>query len=332
MRACALADGGQVAVARLSELLPEVRDYIRLRTPTDWPALEWVLRDISEEPLGPRPLLPLASCAAVGGDPGDAVPVAAAWEAVFNAGGILDDLQDRDRSDALWALVGDARAFNFSSALLALAGELLASAPWSAEHYRSLSRSFYRATMQLLAGQDRDLCGHTATVDSYWRTIDEKTGRAFAWACEAGAACGSDDLSLRLACRDYGRHLGLALQLLDDLQGLWEPVGDGDLATGAITLPLLYGLEGDTHARGELERLVPRSREPLAAARIRALLDELDARELVVWTALEERRLAIGALEPCPGDDGVTALVAYATVVFARLEDVLARAPEQERT
>ena len=136
---------------------------------------------------------------------------------------------DRDRS-ALWSLVGEARAFNFSSALHAFAAKLLVEAPWPATQVRTICRTFHEETIRLFAGQDRDLCGETRTLDDYWRTIGAKTANAFAWACGAGALCGSDDPDLVRACRNYGYHLGLALQVLDDFQGFWEPVGSGALS------------------------------------------------------------------------------------------------------
>lgn len=315
-----LTEDNLVQMHIFQKVLPDVRDYIRRHLPPDWPDLRAVLSCVVDYSLGPRPLLPLAGCAAVGGDAHDAVPVAAAWTVIFLSGGILDDLQDKDRDDALWANVGDARAFNFSAALLALSGMLLAEAPWSAGRYWMINRTFHQETMRLMAGQDRDLCGETRTLDDYWRTIGSKTANAFAWACQAGALCGTEDLILIEACRKYGYHLGLALQIFDDFQGLWEPVGLGDLACGKITLPVIFGLSVAHERREELNSLVNSGQMAVAANRVREILDSIHTRDFMVWAALQERERALTALALCPGNAGVTALSAYVTVMFARIE------------
>jgi geranylgeranyl diphosphate synthase, type I len=265
----------------------------------------------------------LASCAAVGGDPEVAVPAAAAWE-VLNLGiRILDDLQDQDTADGLWARVGVPRAFNFSAALYAFCNELLVRAAWPAEQYRAISRTFTLEAMRLAAGQDQDLRGETHTVDDYWRTIKDKNASAFALACAAGSLCGTGVPTLVEACRTFGNHLGLALQLFDDFEGLWEPSGRGDLEMGKITLPVLYGLGVEHDRRDELRRLVYDGDTAAHADRVRAILDGIHAREFVIWTALQEREQAIAALAPCPGKVGISALKAYVTAIFARIENVL---------
>jgi geranylgeranyl diphosphate synthase, type I len=308
-------------IEELRGLLTEVRAYVREHIPAGWPDLAGALGGLVEGPSGPRPLLPLAACAAVGGEAREAVPVAAAWEVAFVAGGILDDLQDQDRA-AMWSILGEARAFNFSAALFAFAPKLLIEAPWPDVRVLALCRSFHEETVQLFAGQDRDLRGETRTLDDYWLTIGTKTANAFAWACGAGALCGSDDPELVRSCRTYGYHLGLALQVFDDFQGLWEPVGTSDLANGKVTLPLLYGLWLEHSRREELRSVVAGGRLAAEEERVREILDGIGARDYLVWVALQERDRAVAALERCPGVAGVTALSAYATTIFARMGEV----------
>jgi geranylgeranyl diphosphate synthase, type I len=317
------AEGTLAHLEEIRVLLPDVRRYIRLHEPGYWPEMVSVLGVVADEPLGPLATLPLASCAAVGGDPEAAVPAAAAWE-VLNLGvRILDDLQDRDTPDGLWARVGVPRAFNFSAALYAFCNELLVRAAWPDERYRAVSRTFTLEVMRLAAGQDRDLRGETHTVDDYWATITDKNASAFALACAAGSLCGTSVPTLVDACRTFGHHLGLALQLFDDFEGLWEPPGRSDLEMGKTTLPVLYGLSVEHDRRDELRRLVYEGEAAAHADRVRAILEGIHAREFMIWTALMEREQAIAALAPCPGKVGVSALVAYVTAIFAHVEDIL---------
>jgi geranylgeranyl diphosphate synthase type I len=314
---------GAASLEIFESILPSVRSHIRQHVPADWPEFAALLRSLTEEPLGPLATLPLASCAAAGGDPEAAVPVAATWEVLSVAVRILDDAEDQDRPDALWNDIGVARAVNYGTALYAFSHHLLAQASWPASLHLAIQQDFGTAALIMACGQDRDLRGEVMSLEAYWRLIEEKNAAAFAAACAAGARCGTDDRVPIDACREYGHHLGLALQLFDDFEGLWEPNGEGDLALGKITLPLLYGLETDHPRRDELRDIVRTGDLARERNGILAILDAIDTREFMVWSALQERQLALDALSVCPGEAGVAALDAYVTSLFAHIEDAL---------
>jgi octaprenyl-diphosphate synthase len=122
----------------------------------------------------------------------------------------------------------------------------------------------------------------------------------------------------------YGRHLGTAFQLVDDMldyranrEELGKNLGD-DLAEGKPTLPLIYAL---THA------------SPEAAARIRAAIEEGGLDDLAEITrtiessggleytarlAQRERDLANGALADLPDSAFTQALRALADFAVSR--------------
>ncbi|PAX54537.1 polyprenyl synthetase family protein [Brunnivagina elsteri] len=304
-------------------LLPDVRDYIRQHLPLDWPELESLLGVVLNQPLGSLSTLPLASCVAVGGNPKQAIPVAAAWEMLCLAMRILDDVQDQDRPEGLWATVGLPRAINFGTAVYTMCYELLAKADWSPELYCIISRKLIQAGLQLSSGQDKDLRGETRSVEDYWQTIEGKNASAFAWACAAGALCGTNDTSLVEACRGYGYHLGLALQLFDDFEGTWETSGLTDLAQGKVTLPVIYGCNLAHEQREKLQFLVNSGQIAAYEFQIRNILDSINTRDFIIWAALKEREQALASLDPLPQQEGVTALVAYVSVIFTHVEDLL---------
>ncbi|MBI1878876.1 MAG: polyprenyl synthetase family protein [Chloroflexi bacterium] len=126
------------------------------------------------------------------------------------------------------------------------------------------------------------------------------------------------------ACRTYGHHLGLALQLFDDFEGLWEPSGLSDLEIGKITLPIIYGLNMTHERRNELQRLVNDGDLGAHVEQIRTILDEIHTRDFMIWAALQERDQALSALTICPGQAGVIALTAYITAIFAHIKDIVA--------
>jgi geranylgeranyl diphosphate synthase type I len=302
----------------IQDLLSQVRAYVRQHLPPYWPQLAAAVHGIVDQPLGPLATLPLASCAAAGGDPAQAVPATAAWVAFNVAMRILDDVEDQDRSKALWTEIGMPRAVNFGVAAYMLGHELLAQALWSTDRYRAISRAFLRASLKIAAGQDFDLRDRPDTLDDYWKAIEAKN--AYPVACMAGALCATEDARTLATCERFGYHVGLALQILDDLEGVWHPLGRGDLASGKITLPVLYGLNVAHDRREELKKLVVGGHLARNATRAREILDGIGARDFLIWSALQERTRALEALADCPGRAGVTALTAFATVIFGRLE------------
>jgi len=98
--------------------------------------------------------------------------------------------------------------------------------------------------LQLMNMHDPDLA-----VEQYLRVIRYKTAKLFEASARLGALLGDADAQAEEACADFGRRLGTAFQLVDDLldyegdsQELGKNVGD-DLREGKPTLPLLLAME-----------------------------------------------------------------------------------------
>lgn len=108
------------------------------------------------------------------------------------------------------------------------------------------------------------------TRDDYYRTIWGKTASLFVLACEGGGLlAGLSDEQVR-ALRTYGKQVGLAFQLADDLldfvgdeSELGKPVGS-DLRQGTITLPVIYLRE--ELADGQFERVFDEGPERVVEA------------------------------------------------------------------
>ncbi len=109
--------------------------------------------------------------------------------------------------------------------------------------------------LQLMNMHDPDLA-----VDDYLRVIRFKTAKLFEASARLGAVLAESEQSVEDACADYGRSLGTAFQLVDDLldyEGataqLGKNVGD-DLREGKPTLPLLLAMERGTVVERDLIR------------------------------------------------------------------------------
>jgi len=110
------------------------------------------------------------------------------------------------------------------------------------------------ACLHLTTGQHFDMAFETrngVTSDDYLRMIEGKTATLIATSAECGALAAEVPLVVRNCYREFGKHLGLAFQMRDDILGIW---GDAavtgksaatDILTRKKTLPILYGLDSD---------------------------------------------------------------------------------------
>jgi octaprenyl-diphosphate synthase len=109
--------------------------------------------------------------------------------------------------------------------------------------------------LQLMNMHDPDLA-----VNDYLRVIRFKTAKLFEASARLGAVISGAQREVEESCADYGRSLGTAFQLVDDLldyegdpHALGKNVGD-DLREGKPTLPLLVAMERSAPAERELIR------------------------------------------------------------------------------
>lgn len=207
-----------------------------------------------------RPLMVLLTANALGYQGKDHLALAAIIEFIHTATLLHDDVVDmsnlrrgRPTANAQWGnapsvLVGDflySRAFQMMVAI----GDMDVMALLS-ETTNIIAEG---EVQQLVNAKDPDV-----NEENYFRVIDKKTAILFAAACEVAAIrCGGTPQQ-REAVRQYGRHVGVAFQLVDDALDytgdaatLGKNVGD-DLAEGKPTLPLIYAMRTGTPAQAEL--------------------------------------------------------------------------------
>jgi octaprenyl-diphosphate synthase len=166
--------------------------------------------------------------------------------------------------------------------------------------------------LQLMNMHDPDLA-----VDEYLRVIRSKTAKLFEASARLGAMLAGAGPAVEQSCAAFGRSLGTAFQLVDDLldydgqtQALGKNVGD-DLREGKPTLPLLAAMAHATEAERELIRHaivhgeVSRLGEIVAVVRRTGALDT--ARELARREA-DVARVALAPLAPSPFRDALLEL------------------------
>ncbi len=221
--------------------------------------LGWIEGDAAARGKRIRPLLALLCCGAAGGAWQEALPAASAIELIHNFSLAHDDIQDQSRErrgrPTLWARWGTAQAINTGDALLVLA-RLSTMRLRGSGHPEStvldVQRALDEACLHLTKGQHLDLAfekRERVTVEEYIEMIEGKTAALVAASAACGALLARAAPRLLEAYRDFGRNLGLAFQILDDVLGIWgapgltgKPAGD-DLKARKKTLPVLFGLE-----------------------------------------------------------------------------------------
>jgi len=195
-----------------------------------------------------RPTLVLLSDAATGGPRPRAVRLAAVVELIHLATLVHDDSVDHSVlrrgmptvnaifSHQISVIMGD---YLYSRAVIELVGldDL--------EPLRVLSR----VTNEMTIGEMRQLLAHDPlqfTERDYDLLILSKTASLLSGACEVGALGAPPEI--REALREFGEHLGMAFQIIDDLLDYTEeeavtgkPSGS-DLREHKVTLPLIYAL------------------------------------------------------------------------------------------
>jgi geranylgeranyl diphosphate synthase type I len=262
-----------------------------------------------------RPVLTLLCCEASGGEWQTALPAAAAVELLHNFSLIHDDIEDSDPvrrgRPTLWKLWGTAQAINAGDALYTMAHTALnglAEYNLPAERILAARRRFDRACIVLTQGQHLDLgfeSRASVTAAEYLGMVYGKTAALIEAACGLGALVNGSDLAAHY--EDFGRELGLAFQIQDDLLGIWgdptitgKPAGN-DLRNHKKSLPVAYGLD----CSEDLRRLYAQSEVNVAA--VMAELDRVGAREYAENLAAQHHRRAVSALEATRRDNAATA-------------------------
>ncbi|MCL4235591.1 MAG: polyprenyl synthetase family protein [Deltaproteobacteria bacterium] len=221
-----------------------------------------------------RPILALVACEAVGGDCELALPAAAALELMHTYTLIHDDLPAMDDDDFRRGRPTNHKVFGEAMALLAGCGLLSIAFEIVARQATEGRMAHERATraIALLAdtiGWRGVIGGQAIDIDATGKEIDlarvrdicfHKTATLIAASVVVGAIAGGGDEGQIAALERFGRAIGLAFQVADDIlnvEGDAEKLGKGtgtDADAGKTTFPAVMGLDGaKTYARELLD-------------------------------------------------------------------------------
>ncbi|MBV9345861.1 MAG: octaprenyl diphosphate synthase [Gammaproteobacteria bacterium] len=155
--------------------------------------------------------------------------------------------------------------------------------------------------LQLMNARDPD-----TTEERYLEVIYRKTAKLFEAGAEVAAVLGGVGPEVRRALAAYGRHLGTAYQLIDDVldyrsnpKERGKNLGD-DLAEGKPTLPLIHALRHGTEAQRAAIRDAIRHGGLVQLEPVVAAIDSTGGLAYTTDRALEESQRALECLEALP--------------------------------
>lgn len=274
-----------------------------------------------------RPLLALLSAKALGYQGNDHQMAAAFIEFIHTATLLHDDVVDESDmrrgketaniafGNASSILVGDymyTRSFQMMTSLGSLKILSLMS-----EAVNVISEG---EVQQLINCNDPD-----TSEKSYMQVIYSKTARLFESATQIGAILNDASEDIELAMQNYGKYLGTAFQLIDDVldytadgKEMGKNVGD-DLAEGKPTLPLIYAMQNSNEQQSMMIReAIEKANGMERLDDILAVMQETGSLEYTTQLAYNEADKAIEELTILPESEYKDALIALAHLAVKR--------------
>ena len=276
-----------------------------------------------------RPILVLLSARACGYIGSDAHLLAAVVELIHVASLVHDDVLD----EATIRRGRETLQTKWGNKVAVLVGDYL--------HARVLSMLVSRKAddpaMDILADTTQAMCegevihayksgDFDISEEEYQKIISFKTGKLIAASCTLGAQLGTDDNKHIDAFTSYGRLIGTAFQIVDDLLDFVEApekLGKnayGDLREGKLTYPIIYTRKvcNDNEKQALEKVLNPNSDDTEAISFVESLFEKYGVEQHCLMVAQGFVDRANNALTIIPQSDARNALEALANYVVSR--------------
>jgi octaprenyl-diphosphate synthase len=269
-----------------------------------------------------RPALLLLACGATGYKGPQRIPLAAVIEFIHTATLLHDDVVDasdlRRGRDTANAVFGNAPAVLVGDFLYSRAFQMMV----EIDDMRVM-QVLAEATNTIAAGEVMQLMGsHDPDVDEarYLEVIGRKTAKLFEAAARLGAVLARNEIfETRLA--EYGRHVGTAFQLVDDVLDyggdLGKSLGD-DLAEGKPTLPLIYAMRCGSREQAAVVREAIAEGGRGDFARVLEAIRACGALDYARDAASREAEAAIRAIDGLPESEYKRSLLELASFAVTR--------------
>lgn len=255
-----------------------------------------------------RPMLLLLSSKALGYKGREHLSLAAVIEFIHTATLLHDDVVDesdlRRGQETVNTVWGNAPSVLVGDYLLSRAFELMV----RVDKMRVMELLSHTTTaiaegevLQLL-----NINNPATTEEKYLNVVSRKTAILFGAASQLGGVLADAPENIELAFRNYGLHLGIAFQIIDDVldykadpEETGKNVGD-DLADGKPTLPLIYAMQKSSTSDGNVIKKAIESSDREAFREVLKIVEATDSIAYTERRAQEEAQRAIEALNIAP--------------------------------
>jgi geranylgeranyl diphosphate synthase type I len=204
-----------------------------------------------------RPYMVIKSCEILGGTAKQALPAAAAVEMIHNFTLVHDDIMDNDEMrhgvPTVHTKFGIPVGILAGDVLFSKAFEIISSGSNLPEKVNlALVSKLAKACVDVCEGQILDISmAQSQKIPSesqYIKMIEKKTSALFEVSCSMGAICANKKRKDVENLSSFGKNLGVAFQIVDDLIGIVgdpkitkKPVGN-DIREGKKSLPILLAI------------------------------------------------------------------------------------------
>jgi geranylgeranyl diphosphate synthase type I len=203
-----------------------------------------------------RPFMVIKSCEILGGKLKDSIPAASAVEMIHNFTLVHDDIMDNDEMrhgvPTVHKKFGLPIAILAGDVLFSKAYQILSNSNLPAKEVNDLVSRLAKACVDVCEGQILDIkMAEAKKIPSqadYITMIEKKTAALFDVSCSMGAICAKAKQSDITKLSTFGKNLGIAFQITDDLIGVMgdtkmtkKPVGN-DLREGKKSLPIVLAI------------------------------------------------------------------------------------------
>jgi len=264
-----------------------------------------------------RPVLALMACNLYSDKINDAILPASGLEVFHNFTLVHDDIMDESSLRRSFPTIHS--KWNINQAVLSgdvmafIANECFLQTPEN--KLLKVFRVFNKAAVEVCVGQQLDMDYEKAVVvtrNEYIRMIELKTAVLLAASVKIGGLIGGGDDKDADLLYEFGRNLGLAFQIQDDLLDVW---GDskvfgkksgGDIVANKKTLPLIIAMEKAAgKQRIQLQKLMKSgSADPqIKIKSVRELYNELNIKDITETQANEYINRAFGFLQKVSVDE-----------------------------
>jgi len=258
-----------------------------------------------------RPTLCLLTYNALSGVYDKVLPAAAALELIHNFSLIHDDIQDMDEArrhkPTVWKIWGVPQAINVGDGMHVLSNLAvlrLLDLNISGGKTVGIMKILNDTVMELCEGQYLDMSYEDRldiTSDTYLDMISKKTAALIEAATHIGAVMATNDIKLIEHFKSFGRKIGLAFQIVDDIIGIWETSEQtgkptaSDIRNKKKTLPVSYAFQeaGEEQKR----RLIEIYKGEITDAEIDEVLDILETTKAYDYSKGMAEKLEREALE-----------------------------------